>query len=153
MALRGEQRLPIIDMHLHVRKAGYMGPQPPPMCTPFTIMPRWDNAKPIETGLEFGSPPCSNPVQAATSDEQVMRDTLAVMERRNIIGMVSGEPDLVAIWKAIAPDRIIPGLDLKIGGSGTHAHVRSRTAAEVRRLHAKGAFQVLAEVMAQYEGI
>ena len=153
MALSAEQRLPIIDMHLHVRKADYMGPHPPPMCAPFAVMPRWDNSKPIDAGLAFGVPSCASPIPAATSDGQVMRDTLAVMKRRNIIGMVSGEPDQVASWKAVAPERIIAGLDLKIGGNTTHAHVKSRTAAEVRELYSKGAFKVLAEVMAQYEGI
>lgn len=59
------------------------------------------------------------------------------MTKRNIIGMVSGEPDLVARWKAVAPERIIARLDLKTGGGKTHSHVKARTA----------------EVMAQYEGI
>ena len=154
MALRAQPSLPIIDMHLHVRKADYMGPDPPHMCTPFAAMPRWENQKPIETGLAFSDSPCVDPIPAATSDEQVMRETLAVMEKRNIIGMVSGEPDLVARWKAVAPERIIVGLDLKIGAGGTtHSHVRSRTPDEVRDLHVQGAFEVLAEVMAQYEGI
>lgn len=31
---------PIIDMHMHARKADYMGANPPPMCTPFAEMPR-----------------------------------------------------------------------------------------------------------------
>lgn len=152
-AAQAEPRLPILDMHLHVRKADYMGPNPPPMCTPFSVMPRWDNAQPIENGLAFQVPPCATPIPAATTDEQVMRETLAVMAKRNIIGMVSGQPELVAPWKAAAPDRIIVGLDLKIGGVSTHSHVKSRSAAEVRELHARGAFEVLAEVMAQYEGI
>ena len=85
-------------------------------------------------------PPCENPVfPAATTDEQVMRETIAVMERRNIIGMVSGEPELMAVWKAAAPDRIIPGLDLRIRGTRGPAHVKSRTPAELRALHAHGA--------------
>ena len=151
--LHAERPLPILDMHLHVRKADYMGPNPPPMCAPFAVMPRWDNALPIEDGLGFAGPPCASPIPAATTDEQVLRETLAVMERRNIIGMVSGEPDLLAPWKAAAPDRIIAGLDLKISNDATHAHVRARTPAEVRELHGKGAFEILAEVMAQYEGI
>ena len=148
----GEPPPPIIDMHLHVRKADYIGPDPPPMCTPFTVMPRWDNAQPIETGLAFAAPPCERPIAAATTDEQVRRETLEVMERRNIIGMVSGEPELVAGWKAAAPERILVGLDLKIGTT-THAHVKARSVEEVRALHAAGAFAVLAEVMAQYEGL
>lgn len=150
----GAAPLPILDMHLHVRKADYMGPKPPAMCAPFATMPRWDNDKPIESGLTFDSPPCPAPILAAATDEQVMRETLAVMERRNIIGMVSGEPDLVAPWKAAAPERILVGLDLKIGsGGGTHAHVKARSVDEVRALHTRGAFEVLGEVMAQYEGI
>ena len=53
------QGLPIIDMHLHVRRADYVGPNPPPMCAPFTRMPYWDPSRPIEEGLDFGDePPC-----------------------------------------------------------------------------------------------
>lgn len=148
-----QPNLPIIDMHLHARKADYIGASPPPMCSPFPVMPRWDNAQPIDAGLTSDAPPCARPIHAATTDEQVMRDTLAVMTKRNIIGMVSGEPELMATWKAAAPDRIIVGLDLKIGGSRSHPHVTARTPEEVRVLYEKGAFQVLGELMAQYEGI
>ena len=38
------ERLPIIDMHLHARRAAYVGDNPAPMCTPFEIMPRADRA-------------------------------------------------------------------------------------------------------------
>lgn len=144
---------PILDMHLHVRSADYMGANPPPMCAPFTIMPRWDNAKSAEEGLEFATPPCESPIAAARSDEQLLRETLEAMRRYHIVGMVSGEPGPVARWKAAAPERIIPGLDLRVGADTGHAHVTPRTPDEVRALHASGQFEVLAEVMAQYEGI
>src|SRR4051812_25488375 len=148
-----QSRLPIIDMHLHARKADYTGPNPPPMCAPFEVMPRWDPAQPIGEGLTFHKdPPCKQPISAALTDEQVMRDTLAVMNKRNIIGMVSGEPEMMAAWKAAAPDRIIVGSDLRIS-AGSNAHVAIRTPDELRALHARGLMQVLAEVMAQYEGI
>lgn len=145
---------PILDMHLHARHADYLGSNPPPMCVPFTEMPRWDPAKEGDSGFTFNTlPPCQDPVLPATSDQQIMDETLAVMKRRNIVGMVSGEPELMAKWKAAAPDRIIVGLDLRIGNGASHSHVAARTPAEVRALHAKGAFEVLGEVMAQYEGI
>jgi uncharacterized protein len=144
---------PIIDMHLHARTADYMGPNPPPMCAPFSIMPRWDNAKPIDEGFEFAAAPCENPIPAATSDTQLLNETVAIMQRRNIIGMVSGEPELMAKWKAAAPDRIIVGLDLRLGGDAAQGHVKSRTPEEIRRLYVAGTFEVLGEVMAQYEGI
>lgn len=145
-------REPIIDMHLHARRADYAGANPPPMCAPFSVMPRSDAAD--SSDLAFAvDPPCESPIPAATSDDAVMTETLAVMERRNIIGMVSGEPDLMAIWGAAAPDRIIPGLDLRVGGDGSNSHVAVRTPEQVRALFQSGSFQVLGEVMAQYEGL
>jgi predicted TIM-barrel fold metal-dependent hydrolase len=147
------ERLPIIDMHLHARRANYAGRDPPPMCTPFPVMPRAD-PRGVREGLVFNvMPPCERPIPAATTDEQVMRETLAVMERRNIIGMISGEPELIAIWRSAAPRRVISGLDFRLPGTPGQRHVVGRTPAEVRALHARGAFQVLAEIMAQYEGV
>lgn len=152
--LCAQARLPILDMHLHARKTDYIGPNPPPMCAPFAMMPRWDNSKPDMDGFTFNvMPPCEQPIFPATSDKQVMEDTIAVMEKRNIIGMVSGEPELMKAWKAAAPDRIIVGLDLRLGGDGAQAHVAPRTPAELRAMHQRGEFQLLGEVMAQYEGI
>ncbi len=153
-AAAAKDRLPIIDMHLHARNADYMGPNPPPMCAPFAVMPRWDPAAPPDASLAYAvMPPCERPIPAATTDEQVMGETLAVMERRNIIGMVSGETEPMARWKAAAPARIIVGLDLRVGVDQGHAHVKPRTPQEVRALYAAGKFQVLGEVMAQYEGL
>ena len=146
--------LPIIDMHLHARNADYIGPNPPPMCAPFTIMPRSDNTKSIEEGFEFNvMPPCAKPILPVTTDEQAIRETVEVMKRRNIIGMVSGEPELMKKWKAAAPDRIIPGLDLRLGANTGAAHVTARTPDVIRALYNNGTFKVLGEVMAQYEGI
>jgi len=152
-AAAAERPLPIIDMHLHARKADYIGPNPPPMCAPFSYMPRWDPSLPGESGFSFHEPPCAEPIPAATSDQALIDETIAVMKRRNIYGMVSGEPELMKVWKAAAPDRIMVGLDLRIGTDETQAHVQTRTPAEVRALWQQGAFEVLGEVMAQYEGI
>lgn len=148
-----QARLPIIDMHLHIRKADYIGPNPPPMCTPFPIMPRIDNSKPAEEGFEFNSPPCQNPIAAAKTDSAVMFGTIEVMNRRNIIGMVSGEPEEMVKWRAVARDRIIPGLDLRIPTHSGASHVKTRTPADIRALHRSGAFKVLGEVLAQYQGV
>ena len=136
-------------MHLHARGAGYIAANPYPMCAPFEQMPYWD---PKTQELQGGFV-CARPIPPGKTEADVMRQTIAVMQRRNIIGMVSGEPELMATWKAAARDRIIPGLDLRVGASSGPRHVKARTAAEVRALHARGVFQVLGEVMAQYEGI
>lgn len=151
---RAADRLPILDMHLHARRAAYAGDTPPPMCTPFAVMPRSDPAISIYAGMRFHiDPPCRNPIPAATSDDQLMRDTLAVMEKRNIIGMVSGEPALMAQWRAAAPQRIIPGIDLRLPGTAAVEHVGVRSVDELRALHARGEMAVMGEVMAQYEGL
>jgi predicted TIM-barrel fold metal-dependent hydrolase len=148
-----EARLPIIDMHLHARKADYIGDNPPSMCTPFEVMPRWDPAEQLDDGMTFNKmPPCDHPIPAARTDEDVLRQTIAVMNKRNIIGMVSGEPELMEIWKAAAPARVIVGSDLRISAS-SNPHVKIRTPDELRQLRARGLLDVLGEVMAQYEGI
>ena len=86
-------------MHLHARRANYIGPDPMPMCAPFAVMPRSDPKESVRDLVFNVDPPCENPIPAATTDEQVMRDTIAVMEKHNIIGMVSGEPELMKTWR------------------------------------------------------
>jgi uncharacterized protein len=144
---------PIIDMHLHVRAARYIGDNPPPMCAPFAIMPRSDNKSGVYEGMTFNKEPCTNPIPAATTDEQVMRETLAAMDRFNIYGVVSGEPGPLARWMAAAPYRIIPAADYRLPGAPGSRHVGARTLDELRRLHAQGRLRVIGEIMAQYQGV
>ena len=148
------QRLPIIDMHLHARHAKYTGDNPMPMCAPFAVMPRSDPKNGPAAGMAMNvDPPCDKLIPAATTDEQVMRETIAVMERHNIIGMVSGEPELMRVWRAAAPQRIIPGIDFRLPGTPCCRHVKAKSVEQLRALHARGELQVLGEIMAQYEGV
>lgn len=148
-----QQRLPIIDMHLHAREGGYSGASPPPMCTPFASMPRLDPRVPDFGGFSFNGTPCEHPVPAVTDTDEVMRQTIEIMRRRNIIGMVSGEPALMRRWLAAEPNRIIPGSDFRLPGTAGHRHTAPRTVQELRALHARGELKVLGEMMAQYEGV
>jgi predicted TIM-barrel fold metal-dependent hydrolase len=141
---------PIIDMHLHARTAKYAGNDPPPMCAPFEVMPRAGKS-PVD--LQFTRPPCTTPIFPETTDEKVLEGTIAAMKRHNIIGVVSGEPALVAKWRAAAPDRIIPAFDFRLPGTQGARHVAARTTDELRRHHKAGDFAVLGEMMAQYEGV
>jgi uncharacterized protein len=150
-AAGAEGRAPIIDMHIHARRLSYDGSNAPALCAPPVAMPRWDNARPLDAGL--AEPACDHPLQPSRTADAVMRDTIAIMERRNIIAMVSGEPVDIARWDAAAPERIITGLDLRIRPRPTGAPLPARTPAEVAALHDAGAFEVLGEVMAQHEGI
>jgi predicted TIM-barrel fold metal-dependent hydrolase len=148
------ERLPIIDMHLHARHANYTGDNPMPMCAPFLVMPRSDPKNGVEAGMAMNiDPPCAKPIPALSTDEQVMRESIAVMERHNIIGMVSGEPELMQVWRAAAPSRIMPGIDFRLSGTPCCRHVKPKSVAQLRVLHARGELRVLGEVMAQYEGV
>ncbi len=146
-------RPPIIDMHIHARRLDYDGANAPPLCAPPAAMPRWDNARPLDEGLSPDDLSCADPLAPARSGEAVMQGTLAVMQRRNVIAMASGEPEDIARWRRAAPERIIAGLDLRIVPRPPTARFQARPPEEVRALFAAGAFQLLGEVMAQYEGV
>jgi uncharacterized protein len=140
--------LPIIDVHLHAAAATDQGPPPLAMCTPIAEFPAWDPAGSYGEAFMgmFKNPPCDDPVWSPMTDDEVMQQTIEVMERRNIIGVVSGPPDRVARWRAEAPDRILPALLLTLR-DGTP------TLEEVRAMHADGRMAVLGEVTTQYDGI
>jgi hypothetical protein len=88
-----QRKLPILDMHMHARTAAHYGPPPQPMCAPVEKMPLWD---PKESWLDAlsKSEVCKHPVWSPKTDEEVMRQTVAVMERFNMFGMLGGKPEL-----------------------------------------------------------
>ena len=145
-----QERLPIIDMHMHAMPADAQGPPPLAMCTPMEF-PVWDQNQPY--GMTFMSmqkeAECTDPVWSPETDEELMNQTIEVMERLNIVGVLSGnEPDRIADWMAEAPDLFIPGLVLEFNESGAIFPVDS-----LRTLHSEGQLTVLGEVVNQYAGI
>jgi uncharacterized protein len=149
-AVTAQDRLPILDVQLHALASDHMGPPPLAMCTPMPT-PAWDPAKPYRELFDSlaRNPPCPDPVWSPITDEEMMHQTIEVMDRLNIIGVLSGpEPDRVAAWKAAAPDRFISALVLEFGPGGAAFSVDS-----LRRLHAAGRLEVLGEVVSQYAGI
>jgi uncharacterized protein len=140
--------LPVIDMHLHAHPVDGQGPPPVAICTPIVSFPAWDPAEPY--GAVFmkmlKDPPCSDPVWSPRTDQELMRGTIEVMERRNIIGVLSGTAERVAQWRAAAPGRFIPGLELNAGRAAA-------TPDSIRRLHAAGGLAVLGEVTNPYAGV
>ena len=141
-------RLPVIDMHMHALPADAQGPPPLGMCTPF-LLPAWDPATPF--GKVFLSamkqPTCDDPVWSPETDEELLSLTTQAMQRRNIVGVLSGTPDLVARWMSASPDRFFPGIGFQIGGD------REYSLETLRKLHETGRLAVLAEVVNQYVGI
>jgi uncharacterized protein len=145
-----QQRLPILDMHLHALAADQQGPPPLAMCTPMPV-PAWDPSRPWgETFMALQeTPPCPDPVWSPETDEELLAQTIEVMDRLNIIGVVSGpEPQRVATWDAAAPGRVIPGLVFEFQDAAANFSPDS-----LRRLHAAGRLAVLGEVVNQYAGV
>ncbi len=144
-----EERLPIIDMHMHAFSANQMGPPPPlAMCIPMKS-PAWDPAQPY-SDLWVGmakNPPCDDPIWSPETDEGVISKTVEIMERRNIYGVLSGTPDRVKTWREAAPGRFYQGIGFQIGGP------REYPVEMLRELHEAGELDVFAEIVNQYQGI
>ena len=149
VSVHAQERLPIIDMHLHAMAADGQGPPPLGMCTPIHPFPAWDPREPyISTFMGiFKQPSCDDPVWSPETDEELLSQTMDAMERRNIYGVLSGTPERVADWMAASPGRFLPGIGFLIG-SDRHYSVE-----ELRELHESGRLAVFAEIVNQYVGI
>ncbi|MBZ5499409.1 MAG: amidohydrolase family protein [Acidobacteriia bacterium] len=136
---------PILDMHLHAFRAADQGPPPVSICVPLSIPPAENGAN---WGAAFGAflknPTCAHPIHSPLTDKELMDRTLAIMERRNVIGVASGP--LVNEWRKVSGDRIIPGLFFDLGPGAP-------SAGEMRALFKAGRYSVLGEVIIQYQGI
>lgn len=142
-----DEPLPVIDVHLHALPADAQGPPPLGMCTPMPF-PERDPAEDYVQAFigTMKNPPCEDPVWSPPSDEELLARTVEVMERHNVIGVLSGAPELVATWREAAPGRFIPGLDFQLGRD-------AETPEEIEALHASGDLAVFAEITNQYAGI
>jgi len=136
-------RPPIIDMHLHALPANYFGKAPISMCaSPAALSFPGIDPKDPHSKVEDCPAPFKS-LNSATSDEELMRGTLAVMERYNVIGVTSGPIELVRRWHESSPDRIIPAV-LSNG----------RVPLDSIRAWAKdGTIRVLGELSFQYAGL
>jgi predicted TIM-barrel fold metal-dependent hydrolase len=144
-----QQREPILDVHMHALAADSQGPPPLAMCTPVPEYPAWDRATPYGDLFLARSkkPACADPIWSPTTDDEVMNQTLAIAERRNLVGVLSGPAARVAAWVKANPRRFIRGLHFQLGEKDTPSP------AALRAMHAKGELQVLGEVTNQYAGI
>ena len=152
----------IIDVHMHALAVDATEPPPVALCVPMLAhLPDGDPSKPWQEKMAsmLKEPRCPNPVWSPSTDEDLMRQTIAVMERNNIIGALSGSPERVRQWKNAAPGRFIPALRFQIGEqSSAPQGERTGIAAPItvesfRRLVEKGEVAILGEVLNQYAGV
>lgn len=144
----GQARDPIIDMHVHALAADDQGPPPLAMCTPIDPMPTFDASQPpmMNVLAIFKNPACSDPIWSPMTTEEVMRRSLEVMERNNVIGVVSGRQAILQQWVAAAPQRVLPSLIPDIP-------IPANFAEELSQAKSAGAISVLGELGFQYNGI
>jgi uncharacterized protein len=142
---------PIIDMHLHAHTVASYGPEPIPICTADepVVYRGLDPSRPMT--LDRAASPCARPIYSSATDEDLLRETLAAMERHNIVrAVVAGPLEEVTRWQEAAPERIIPAISFLTGrASGDRAGGED----EFRDLIRDGRIEIFAEVGAQYEGM
>lgn len=145
---RAEPRLPIIDMHVHAPAAGDQGPPPLAMCAPFDPMPTWDPQQPFQEAFLswFKSPRCKDPIWSPMTDAEIMTRTLAIMERRNVIGVVSDRYARIKTWQAAAPERVLLGVLPTLPATAGFTR-------EIAAFKKTNPIFVIGELGLQYEGI
>jgi predicted TIM-barrel fold metal-dependent hydrolase len=139
---------PIIDVHLHAVPVDSEGPPPLFICAPYDYWPAWDTR--IDHGDYEASvdqhPPCAHPLKTPGSDVELMQQTLAIMEARNIIGVASGGPASVEKWKQAGKERILPAVYFNpLSGKPS--------VAELRKLSQTTHIVAFAEISTQYMGL
>lgn len=143
---------PVIDMQLHAESATGRGAPPLAFCLPTRQWPvREPDRSWRETFIEWEKnptavdPDCDDPIWSPMTDEDLMTETIEVLERRNVIGVTSGP--LTERWYEAAPERIIPSLMFS-AGTRTSPPVDS-----VRAWLERGRYAALGEVLNQYVGV
>jgi predicted TIM-barrel fold metal-dependent hydrolase len=139
-----QEKPPIIDMHLHAHTLSMYGTSPPTVCTndQEIIFPAWDPSK----KLVFDNlRSCEKRLSAPENDEQLLRETIDILNRYNIRAVTTGPLEQVAKWQAAAPDRIIPATPFD--------DYEKRTPAAFRQLFDEKKFAIFAEISNQYNGI
>ncbi|HVE69768.1 MAG TPA: amidohydrolase family protein [Thermoanaerobaculia bacterium] len=140
--------LPVIDMHLHAEAIASYGPPPVAICAPYVNWPAHDPADADGTyAMRFVKEPnCEKPLWSPTTDEALMKDTLAALERRNVYAVTSGSLASVTRWRNAAPSRILPAIVFGL------PYKDRLPVAAVREMIVKKQIVVFGEVTNQYFG-
>ena len=140
---------PIIDMHMHAWSLSEFGGESVEVCIDAKggEMHGIDPAKPFDFKSQAS---CKTMVGSPATDAVVLADTVAEMERFNIVaGMISGDRPIVAAWRKAHPGRFIPGANFFIDENASPASHAAALESQVR----SGETRVFAEITAQYRGM
>ncbi len=138
-----KQRLPVIDMHLHALPAkGWPGG--PSIICPGRDFAAYDPKTKWDPNHLWES--CPNPLVPPATDEELLREMLATMDRYNVVlAATSGSLEHVRRYRHAAPKRILPALNTSVADLGTPE--------SLRELIHKGEIAILGEIAPQVEGI
>ena len=134
-------RLPIIDMHMHVNP---LSETPRPACVG-SPPPPWDPIVPFaefEAALQQ-NPPCDDPIWSPVTAEEMMERNVAMLEKHNVIAVLSTGPFVVGPYQEAAPGRILRG---QIVPADPRIPM-------LRQFHELMPLDVIGEVTAQYAGV
>jgi predicted TIM-barrel fold metal-dependent hydrolase len=132
ISTQAQQRPPNIDMHMHARTSNTPLPDGRPLPRP--CIPQ----------------PCSS-APAVFTEGAILRGTLEVMERHNIVlGVVSGAREDVDSWVQAAPGRFLPSTGIF---EGILTGLALRDLDEMRREFTSGRFKAMGEIGTQYRGL
>lgn len=138
-----KQHPPVIDMHLHALPAkGW--PEGPSFLCPGMDFAGYDPRTKWDPDHSWDN--CPNPLYPVATDEQLLQEILAEMDRYNVVlAVTSGPPEQVRRYRQAAPKRILPGINASIADLGTPD--------SLRQLIRKGDIAILGEIVPQAEGI
>ena len=134
---------PIIDMNLKAHSLSQYGGGMPNCASNQEIL--YLGADPREPMVIDRLKHCSSPLPAAASDDALMNESLAILERHNIFAVTTGPLAQVNRWRAAVPNRIIPAH--AFGDPG------SPSVEEFRSLVTKRELALFAEVSPQDQGV
>jgi predicted TIM-barrel fold metal-dependent hydrolase len=135
--------LPIIDMHLHAHTLDDYGGGVAVCTNEHEITyPGVDPSKQITFDQVAN---CESPMPPAGSNDALMRESVAILERYNIWAVTSGSLDQVSAWTKFAKGRITPAISF--------ASQPPRPVDDFRKLFKENAYAVFAEIGAQYRGV
>lgn len=153
VAVTAGGRQPIIDMHLHAVSPAINGGIPPHgTCMPLASMPRRDAAEAYDAvfSAAMANHDCKDPLPTPATDDEMRVQTLAMLEKHNVIGVLSAHSDAYdKAWRKAAPERLIPAGPVFLDPLKIDAGVVAR----VKAMKASGDLAVLGEIGPQYSGI
>ena len=143
--------LPIIDMHLHAMGINDNGPAPVNVGAPFRNFGSHDPTKPygpdfiriLKTDSLF-----EHTITSPSTDNDLMDESILILNKRNIYAVTSGEVLRVRKWKLAEPKRIIPAVVFSFGDTLS----QKLSVDSLRSLFRSKEFKVFGEIVLQYDG-